>query len=99
MKRRNPSWGCPRIAQQISLVFGVEIDKDVVRRLLNIHYQPESGSGGVLPGLLSRPFEGQFVELRSVPLRIGHNENPLGSRGDGPIYSPHHWLWRSRRHR
>ena len=33
MKRRNPSWGCPRIAQQISLVFGVEIDKDLVRRL------------------------------------------------------------------
>src|SRR3954462_456951 len=28
MKRRNPSWGCPRIAQQISLAFGVEIDKD-----------------------------------------------------------------------
>ena len=26
MKRRNASWGCPRIAQQISLVFGVEID-------------------------------------------------------------------------
>jgi hypothetical protein len=25
MKRRNPSWGCPRIAQQISLAFGVEI--------------------------------------------------------------------------
>ena len=36
MKRRNPSWGCPRIAQQISLVFGVDIDKDVVRRLLSL---------------------------------------------------------------
>jgi len=34
MKRRNPRWGCPRIAQQISLAFGVEIDKDVVRRIL-----------------------------------------------------------------
>jgi hypothetical protein len=31
MKRRNPTWGCPRIAQQITLVFGVDIDKDVVR--------------------------------------------------------------------
>lgn len=30
MKRRNPGWGCPRIAQQIALAFGVEIDKDVV---------------------------------------------------------------------
>ena len=50
MKRRNPSWGCPRIAQQISLAFGVEIDKDVVRRMLSVHYRPESDSQ-VLPGL------------------------------------------------
>ena len=41
MKRRNPRWGCPRIAQQISLAFGVEIDKDVVRRILTAHYRPE----------------------------------------------------------
>ncbi len=46
MKRRNPRWGCPRIAQQITLAFGVEIDKDVVRRVLARHYRPESGGGG-----------------------------------------------------
>jgi len=46
MKRSNPNWGCPRIAQQIALAFGVEIDKDVVRRILNVHYRPESDSGG-----------------------------------------------------
>jgi putative transposase len=46
MKRRNPRWGCPRIAQQIALAFGVEIDKDVVRRILSVHYRPESDSGG-----------------------------------------------------
>jgi putative transposase len=46
MKRRNPRWGCPRIAQQISLAFGVEIDKDVVRRILTAHYRPESDSAG-----------------------------------------------------
>ena len=28
MKRRNPRWGCPRIAQQIALAFAVDIDKD-----------------------------------------------------------------------
>ena len=39
MKRRNPNWGCPRIAQQIALAFGVEIDKDVVRRILSVHYR------------------------------------------------------------
>src|ERR1700687_4189056 len=27
MKRRNLTWGCPRIAQQIALAFGIEIDK------------------------------------------------------------------------
>lgn len=45
MKRRNPGWGCPRIAQQIALAFGVEIDKDVVRRILSAHYRPESNGG------------------------------------------------------
>jgi putative transposase len=46
MKRRNPNWGCPRIAQQIALAFGIEIDKDVVRRLLSLHYRPKSDSVG-----------------------------------------------------
>ena len=46
MKGRNPIWGCPRIAQQISLVFDVEIDKDVVRRVLATHYRPEPDSSG-----------------------------------------------------
>jgi putative transposase len=46
MKRRNPGWGCPRIAQQVALAFGVEIDKDVVRRILNAHYRPESEGSG-----------------------------------------------------
>ena len=49
MKQRNPSWGCPRIAQQISMAFGIDIDKDVVRRLLSLNYRPESGPE-VLPG-------------------------------------------------
>ena len=43
MKRRNPNWGCPRIAQQIALAFAVAIDKDIVRRILSVHYRPESG--------------------------------------------------------
>src|SRR5215472_4003824 len=45
LKRRNLNWGCPRIAQQITLAFGVAIDKDVVRRILSVHYWPESDSG------------------------------------------------------
>jgi len=45
-KRRNPRWGCRRIAQQISFTFGVNIDKDVVRRVLAKHYRPQPGAGG-----------------------------------------------------
>jgi len=45
-KQRNPSWGCPRIAQQIALAFGIPVDKDVVRRVLAAHYQPQPGTGG-----------------------------------------------------
>src|SRR5262249_34148373 len=46
MKWRNRTWGCKRIAQQIGLAFGVEIDKDVVRRILVNNFRPEAGSGG-----------------------------------------------------
>jgi len=46
MKQRNPTWGCPRIAQQIALAFNISINKDVVRRILAAHYQPEPDSSG-----------------------------------------------------
>jgi len=46
MKRRNPRWGCPRIAQQIALAFGILINKDVVRRILAALYQPAPDSDG-----------------------------------------------------
>jgi hypothetical protein len=39
MKRRNPTWGCPQIAGQINLAFGAAINKDVVRRILALHYR------------------------------------------------------------
>jgi transposase InsO family protein len=46
IKQRNPRFGCPRIAQQINKAFGVDIDKDVVRRILAAHYRPGSGNSG-----------------------------------------------------
>jgi hypothetical protein len=56
MKRRNPSWGCPRIAQQMSLGFGISIDKDVVRRILAARYQqtPDSAGRPGSPSLVTR---------------------------------------------
>ena len=46
MKQRNPSWGCPRIAHQITLAFGIPTDRDVVRRILAARYQPNPDSAG-----------------------------------------------------
>src|SRR5438128_5639789 len=46
MKRRNRTWGCKRIEQQIGLAFDVTNDKDVVRRILAIHFHPDAGSAG-----------------------------------------------------
>jgi hypothetical protein len=46
IKRRNPRFGCPRIAQQIAFTFGVEINKDVVRRILAQYYRSEPGKRG-----------------------------------------------------
>jgi transposase InsO family protein len=45
LKQRNPHFGCRRIAQQISLAFGIDIDKDLVRRVLAKHYRPIPGGG------------------------------------------------------
>ena len=46
MKQRNSHFGCPRIAQQINKAFGLNIDKDVARRVLAKHYRPEHYDGG-----------------------------------------------------
>ena len=45
-KRRNPRVGCPRIAQQLAHAFGIDINKDFVRRVLAKHYRPEAGTDG-----------------------------------------------------
>ena len=45
IKKRNPRFGCPRIAQIITTKFGIEINKDVVRRVLAKHYRPGPGIG------------------------------------------------------
>ena len=46
LKSRNSRFGCPRIALMISRTFGVEIDKNVVYRVLSKHYRaPPRGFG------------------------------------------------------
>jgi hypothetical protein len=46
MNQRNPTWGCPRIAQQLALAFGIPINKDVVRRMLAARDQPKPDPAG-----------------------------------------------------
>ena len=46
LKRRNPRFGCPKIAQHLAKTFGLDLDKDVVRRVLATHYRPERRGDG-----------------------------------------------------
>jgi len=46
LKSRNPRFGCPRIARIISQTFGIDIDKNVVYRVLAKHYRPAPGGAG-----------------------------------------------------
>ncbi len=46
IKERHPRYGCPWIALLISNVFGVPVNKDVVRRILAPHYRPDPAPGG-----------------------------------------------------
>jgi hypothetical protein len=85
MKRRNPTWGRPRIAQQIALAFGVDIDKDVVRRILGKHDRLESGSGG--PSWLT--FLGQAKDsLWSIDLFRCESLKPTNALGAGGYATP-----------
>ena len=45
MKRRNPGYCCPKIVEQISKLFGIDINKDIVRRILDKHYHPDPDRG------------------------------------------------------
>src|SRR3954454_23204233 len=46
LKSRNPRFGCPRIARIICQTFGIDVDKNVVYRVLAKHCRPApSGSG------------------------------------------------------
>ena len=58
LKSRNPRFGCPRIARIISQTFGVDIDKNVVHRVLAKRYRPAPGGTG--PSWLS------FVDTRQT---------------------------------
>jgi transposase InsO family protein len=84
LKRRNPSFGCPRIALIVATTFGVGVDKDVVRRVLAKHLRAGTGGGG------PRSRQGQLVERGPVPMRVHPVEVALGPGRHGSIHAPHH---------
>ena len=95
MKRRNPKFGNVRIAQQIAHIFGVDIDKDVVRRVLAKHYRPDdSGPNGRSWLTLIAQARDSLWSRRPVPLRIHLAPQFLGAAGHGCVHPPHHRFWR-----
>ncbi len=46
MKKRNPRFGYFRIAVQIKHAFGIEIDENIAKRVLDKHYKPEGKGDG-----------------------------------------------------
>jgi hypothetical protein len=69
MKQRNPRYGCPKIAEQISKILGIDINKDIVWRILDKYYFPAPDNGGG-PSWLTF---------------IGHMKDSLWSRSAGPF--------------
>jgi putative transposase len=92
MKQRNPRYGCPRIAQQINLAFGLDLDKDTVRRILAINYRPDPNNHG--PSWLTTIGHAKdslwsvdLFRCESILLKR------LGNGGHGPMHTAHHRLW------
>lgn len=98
MKRRNPTWGCPRIAQQIALAFDIPINKDVCGAFSPRGTDRSQTSWAILAhGARAR--EGQPVESRLVSVRIGNLADALGTRRHGPLHASDRGLWRASRRR
>jgi hypothetical protein len=68
MKQRNPRWGCPRIAEPITLAFNLAIDQDLVRRILAHPPWPGQSPGRAFLADFPWPHERKPLEYGSVPL-------------------------------
>ena len=90
MKRRNPTWGCPRIAQQIGLAFGIAISKDVVRRILAMRSEPGPDSAG--PSWLTLlGHDGVGLCRMFNRATRGHTPPTYVSSDHDPLYRFHQW--------
>ena len=80
MKQRNPTWGCPRIAHQITLAFGIPINKDMVRRILAARYQPKPNSAGPLTLAKTGSRANSWLRCHDYPSRLGPVDENLRQR-------------------
>jgi len=99
MKRLNPNWGCPRIARQIALAFLVDIDKDVVRRILSAHYQPDPNSQGQSWLTFLGHTKDSLWSCDLFRCESGTSRPYWVLLVMDPIYASHHGLCRPQRHR
>ena len=87
LKSRNPRFGCPRIARIISQTFGVDIDKNVVHRVLAKRSRPAPGGTGPLVVVVRRTHDRQSVERGPLALCVHRAPELLGARGHGPVHA------------
>lgn len=83
MKRRNPRFGCRWIAQQLSFLFGLEIDKGVVRRVLAKHHRPTHDSDGpswltFLGHAKDSLWSVDLFRCESLIIKTGQDRGPAG---------------------
>src|SRR6516162_9470307 len=93
MKHRNPKFGCVRMAQQIAHAFGIEIDKDVVRRVLATRARPKPHSDGPSWLTLIAQAKDSVWSVDLFRVEIGRPAQPLGPAGHGHLHPSHHRLW------
>jgi putative transposase len=94
MKRRNPYFGCRKIAEQISSAFGIDLNKDVVRRILIGHYRsgprPNGGPSwlAAIGHTRNRLWSAELFQVESILLK-----SQLGHGGDGHLHPSDHRFW------
>ena len=92
MKRRNPRFGCRKIAEHMARAFAIAINKDVVRRILIQHYRPGPGGGPSWLSVIGQAKDSlwsiDFFRCESILIK-----KLLGHGRDGRIHPAYCRLW------
>jgi len=96
MKRRNPRFGCRRLAMQISNAFGCEIVKDVVRRVLSKYFKiSPTGSGPSWLTFISH-MKDSLWSIDFFSRRIHSSKIALDHGNYGPVQPAHNRIFCAR---